>query len=81
MGCHGDQSGGEESQQGEEEGTSPVTISSPLCQEERLQVVAQGDGDDGEVCAECEDREEREEDVEREEKPGVRWRWLGRKLF
>ena len=44
-------------------------------------MVAEGDGDDGEVRAEREDREESEEDVKREEKPGVGRRRLERKLF
>ena len=71
VGGEGDGCWREESQEGEEGLPGPVRISSALREEQGLEIVAQGDGDDGEVCAECEDREEREEDVEREEKPGV----------
>ena len=77
----GDCCGWDESQEGEESFPGPVGISPALREEQGLQVVAEGDGDDGEVCAEREDREEREEDVKREEKPGVGWRWLGGSYF
>ena len=81
VGGEGDGGGRDQGQEGEDRLPGPVGIPPALSEEQGLEVVAQGDGDDGEVCAEREDREEREEDVKREEKPGVGWRWLGRKLF
>ena len=74
--CHGNSSWRQESEQREEEGASPVAVPPSLGQEQRLQVVAEGDGDDGEVCWESEDREEREEAVAGVEQPGVVCWWL-----
>ena len=76
VGGEGDGGGRDQGQEGEDSLPGPVGIPPALSQEQRLEVVTQGDGDDGEVCAECEDREQREEDVKREEKPGVGRRWL-----
>ena len=81
VGGQGDCCWRDEGQEREHGLPGPVGIPPALRQEQGLEVVTEGDGDDGEVCAEREDREEREEDVKREEKPGVGWRWLGRKLF
>ena len=81
VGSQGNGCGRDECQQREEGLPGPVRISPALSEEQGLEVVTEGDGDDGEVCAESEDREEREEDVKREEKPGVGWRWLGGTYF
>ena len=78
---HGDGGGREEGEEREERGPGPVAVAAALGQEHRLEVVAERDGDDGEVGAQREHREEREKDVKREEKPGVGRRWLGRKIF
>ena len=76
VGGQGDGGGRDQGQEGEDRLPGPVGIPPALRQEQRLEVVTQGDGDDGEVCAEREDWEEGEEDVKREEKPGVGRRWL-----
>ena len=80
VGGQGDGGGRDQGQEGEDRLPGPVGIPPALRQEQGLEVVTEGDGDDGEVRAEREDREEREEDVKREEKPGVGRRRLGRKL-
>ena len=71
MGGEGDGGGRNQCQQREDRLPGPVRIPPALSEEQGLEVVAEGDGDDGEVRAEREDREEREENVKREEKPGV----------
>ena len=47
----------------------PVGVAATIGEEERLEVVAEGDGDDWEVGAESEDREQGEENVESEHEP------------
>ena len=76
VGAEGDCGRRDQGQEGKDGLPGPVGIPPALRQEQRLEVVTQGDGDDGEVCAESEDWEEGEEDVKREEKPGVGRRWL-----
>ena len=44
MGGHGHGGGRPQGQQGEEQGAGPVGVAAALRQEQRLQVVAQGDG-------------------------------------
>ena len=53
---HGNDGGREQGQQGEHGLPGPVGVSPSLSQEERLEVVAESDGDNGEVGAESEDR-------------------------
>ena len=73
---HGDGGGREEGEEREERGPGPVAVAAALGQEHRLEVVAERDGDDGEVGAEGEHREQRQEDVQREQEPVVRRRRL-----
>ena len=68
---HGDHCGRDQCQQGEQGFSGPVGISSAICQEERLEIVAESDGDDREIGAEGEDGEESQEHVQGEEKPGI----------
>ena len=71
MCCHGNKGGRKEGEQGKEEGAGPIAVSPPLCQEQCLQVVAEGDGDDREVGGEGEDGKEREKAVTSIEQPGI----------
>ena len=82
VGAEGDGGWRDQGQEGKDGLPGPVGIPPALRQEQGLEVVTEGDGDDGEVRAEREHREESEEDVKREQKPGVGRRRLGgRKLF
>ena len=69
MGGHGNYGWGTESQEREHGVACPVGVAATIGEEERLEVVAEGDGDDGEVGAESEDREQGEENVESEHEP------------
>ena len=60
---HGDHCGRNQCQQGKQSFSGPVGISSTICQEERFEIVTEGDGDDREVGAEGEDGEESKEHV------------------
>ena len=68
---HGDGGGRDEGEQGEDGGAGPVGVASALGEEERLEVVTQSDGDDGEVGAEGEHREQGQKDVQRKQEPGI----------
>ena len=73
VGGHGNDGGGTESQEREHGVACPVGVAATIGEEERLEVVAEGDGDDWEVGAESEDREQGEENVESEHEPWVCW--------
>ena len=69
VGGHGHAGRRDQGQQREEKGPRPVGVGPALRQAQRLQVVGEGDGDDGEVGGEGEDRKEGEEVVDAKFEP------------
>ena len=71
MGGHGYHGGGSQGQEGEQGFPGPVGVSSSISQEERLEIVAESDGDDWEVSAESKHGKECKENVKRKQEPRI----------
>ena len=71
MGGHGNDGRGTESQEREHGVAGPVGVAATISEEERLEIVAEGDGDDWEVGAESKHGKECKEDVKRKQEPRI----------